>query len=228
MRREKARSIQPGSPYRKEKKKMAFIDRVVEHPGRYILTNAETGIELGTFDLVRAEGDVYTDGTLLNANNLNTQTQLDGSVEDLFTAAGMTGGTYQNEMSDALGFLIGKDAEAYVTEYGTKQGGTGNNWWSYRKWSNGTIELFGVASASGVAGTLWSNGIYYYDWNITWPTGIFDAAPTEVYANGGNYQWIVGGIGAASTTGVGMRMVKPTSSSQTLTARIHAFKYPTS
>jgi hypothetical protein len=28
---------------------MAFIDRVVEHPGRYTLTNSETGEVLGTF-----------------------------------------------------------------------------------------------------------------------------------------------------------------------------------
>lgn len=50
---------------------MAFVDRIVEHPGRYTLTNADTGTVLGTFDLVRAEGEVTEPGTLLNANNLN-------------------------------------------------------------------------------------------------------------------------------------------------------------
>ena len=94
---------------------MAFIDRVVEYPGRYVLTNAETGIVLGTFDLVRAEGEVYTDGTLLNANNLNTQTQLDGTVEDLFTAAGMSAGMYQNEMSDALKFTADRIIAEQIT-----------------------------------------------------------------------------------------------------------------
>ena len=94
---------------------MAFIDRVVEYPGRYILTNVDTGVQLGTFDLVRAEGEVYTDGTLLNANNLNTQTQLDGTVEDLFTAAGMTAGTYQNEVSDALKFTADKIIAEQIT-----------------------------------------------------------------------------------------------------------------
>lgn len=82
---------------------MAFTDRVVEHPGRVQLTNVSGDI----YDLVRAEGDVYTEGTLLNANNLNQETQLDSAVETLFTAAGMTSGTYQNDMSDALGFLLG-------------------------------------------------------------------------------------------------------------------------
>ena len=94
---------------------MAFIDRIVEHPGRYILTNVDTGVQLGTFDLVRAEGEVYTDGTLLNANNLNTQTQLDGTVEDLFTAAGMTAGTYQNGVSDALKFTADKIIAEQIT-----------------------------------------------------------------------------------------------------------------
>ena len=83
---------------------MAFIDRIVEHPGRYILTNVDTGVQLGTFDLVRAEGEVTTPGTLLNAANLNTQTQLDNTVQNLFETAGMASGAYQNGVSDALGF----------------------------------------------------------------------------------------------------------------------------
>ena len=45
---------------------MAFIDRIVEHPGRVQLTNVSGDI----YDLERAEGEVYSDGTLLNANNL--------------------------------------------------------------------------------------------------------------------------------------------------------------
>lgn len=83
---------------------MAFIDRVVEHPGRVKLTNVSGDV----YDMERAEGEVYSDGTLLNANNLNQQTQLDGDVQALYTAAGVTPGTYQNEMSDALAFIIDK------------------------------------------------------------------------------------------------------------------------
>lgn len=94
---------------------MAFIDRVVEYPGRYTLTDADTGIVLGTFDIVRAEGEVYTDGTLLNANNLNTQTQLDSDVETIFTNAGMSAGTYNNGMSDALKFTADKIVAEQIT-----------------------------------------------------------------------------------------------------------------
>lgn len=81
---------------------MAFIDRVVEFPGRVQLTNVSGDV----YDMVRAEGDEYTEGTLLNATNLNQQTQLDNAVESIYTTAGMTSGTYQNEVSDALGFLM--------------------------------------------------------------------------------------------------------------------------
>jgi hypothetical protein len=54
---------------------MAFIDRVVEHPGRYTLTNSKTGEVLGTFDFTRAEGTITTEGTQLNAANLNSELQ---------------------------------------------------------------------------------------------------------------------------------------------------------
>lgn len=53
---------------------MSFTDRIVEHPGRYMLTDVSTNEVLGTFDLVRAEGTVTEEGTPLTAANLNTET----------------------------------------------------------------------------------------------------------------------------------------------------------
>lgn len=54
---------------------MAFIARVVEHPGRVLLTSAVDGdgnpIE-NTYDVTRAEGTVYTEGTPLNPASLNS------------------------------------------------------------------------------------------------------------------------------------------------------------
>lgn len=82
---------------------MSFIDRVVEYPGRVTLTPV-TG-QTNVYDMTRNEGTEYIPGTLLNANNLNQQTQLDNAVETLYTSAGMVVGTYQNEVSDALGYL---------------------------------------------------------------------------------------------------------------------------
>ena len=52
---------------------MAFSDRIVQYPGRVTLTDTG-GIILGTYDVARDEGNVFSEGTLLNAANLNDQT----------------------------------------------------------------------------------------------------------------------------------------------------------
>ena len=52
--------------------KMAFIDREVEFPNRYFLED-ENGGRTGPFTLVRDEGTVTEEGTLLNADNLNRE-----------------------------------------------------------------------------------------------------------------------------------------------------------
>lgn len=56
-----------------------FTDRLVEHPGRYTLTDTE-GTVMGTYDLTRAEGTVTEEGTPLNAANMNT---IIGGVNEL-------------------------------------------------------------------------------------------------------------------------------------------------
>lgn len=84
---------------------MAFIDRIVDHPGRVVLTPV-TG-ETNTYDITRAEGIVTEEGTLLNASNLNKETQLDPTVAAAYTAAG-AGSDTNNGMSDALKFVLGK------------------------------------------------------------------------------------------------------------------------
>ena len=48
---------------------MAFVDRVVEYPGRVTLTPTGNPDE---YDVARSEGTVTEEGTPLNATNLNT------------------------------------------------------------------------------------------------------------------------------------------------------------
>ena len=84
---------------------MAFVDRVVDYPGRVRL-ELVTG-ETDIYDMTREEGLVLTEGTLLNAANLNYQTQLDPTVVAAYTAAG-AGSDTNNPMSDALKFVLGK------------------------------------------------------------------------------------------------------------------------
>ena len=59
---------------------MTFVNREVEHPGRYKLVNASTGEELGTFDLTREEGTIIAEGTPLTADNLNAEIQNQAAV----------------------------------------------------------------------------------------------------------------------------------------------------
>lgn len=156
---------------------MAFIDRVVANPGRFILVNADTNEELGTFDLVRSEGEIFTPGTLLNANNLNTLTQLDGAVKDLFTAAGMTSGIYQNEMSDALRFLLSKP------ETGTDNG------WAYVKITSGiyiaTRQVTPSLAINTVAGTLFTTNS---DYALGLPS--FSISPLFIAGDANGLRWL--------------------------------------
>lgn len=45
---------------------IAVVDRLVQYPNRYKLTNAETGEELGTFDFEEETGTVQQVGTEIN------------------------------------------------------------------------------------------------------------------------------------------------------------------
>lgn len=51
---------------------MAFVDRIVEYPSRFTLTDTNNNVT-GPYTLTRDEGSVAIEGTLLNAYNLNDQ-----------------------------------------------------------------------------------------------------------------------------------------------------------
>lgn len=53
---------------------MALTDRIVEHPGRVVLTPVSG--EENTYDVTRAEGTITQEGTELNTANLNAAFQL--------------------------------------------------------------------------------------------------------------------------------------------------------
>lgn len=195
---------------------MAFIDRVVEFPGRIRLTPVQGQSDV--YDMTREEGTIYTEGTLLNANNLNIQTQLDPAAEALFQAEGMTGGTYQNGVSDALGFIAGKP---FVTEEGT------NGAWHFRKWSNGTTEAWSSVTGAAQAGRVWTAPIYYYDLTVTFPTGLFSAAPNNIQLANNNAQWVPLGANAVTASGFNVRLIKPTTSAQAIAFFIYAIHYST-
>lgn len=158
---------------------MAFTDRVVEHPGRVKLTPV-TG-QSNVYDMERAEGDEYTEGTLLNALNLNTQTQLDGSVESLYTTAGMTVGTYQNEVSDALAHMIDV-ANTYGVAYNASSSitlGTSDKKIPLSTFMGNNCEL----SANGIK--VKNSGIYKIEGAAYFSTGytVNDLVHLTIYTN---------------------------------------------
>lgn len=62
-----------------------FVDRVVEHPGRYTLTDTG-GSVLGTYDLSRDEGTITEAGTPLNAANMNLVVDEVNNINDRLDA----------------------------------------------------------------------------------------------------------------------------------------------
>lgn len=166
---------------------MAFTDRVVEYPGRVQLTNVSGDI----YDMTAAEGDVYTDGTLLNAANLNKETQLDSAVLSKFTAAG-AGATRQNDMSDALEFLL--DATEYKT--------SGN--WKYLIIGKIFVGLYRT-SVSLTIGT--ANGSVYQtssNSTITYPVTLSGVYYANVAVANASYS-VWSAIFSSSTSGIAYR-----------------------
>lgn len=80
---------------------MAFVDRIVEYPNRYILED-ENGVQTGPYTLIRDEGEVTEAGTLLNAQNLNDEVdalitaKLPEVVSNTVSAGTVAAGGYKN------------------------------------------------------------------------------------------------------------------------------------
>ena len=156
---------------------MAFVDRIVDFPGRVVLTPV-TG-ETDTYDMVRSEGLVTQEGTLLNAANLNQQTQLDPTVAAAYTAAGAASDT-NNAMSDALKFVLGK--------VGYIDSGTANSW-NYIKLTSSlfiaTRQVTPSLAIQTAAGSLYTTAAEY---DIAIPTFTTSVLFISGDANGG--RWI--------------------------------------
>lgn len=93
------------------------VDRIVQYPNRYKLTDAETGEELGTYDFTEVPGTVQQVGTEINAELFN-------SIEQDIEAAGNfdPNGTYPNLTAGDATHAASADAATKAT-----QDGNGNN-----------------------------------------------------------------------------------------------------
>ena len=71
---------------------MAFEDRIVEHPGRVVLTPVTGETNTYDTDYTTAEGEVTQEGTLLNADSMNAAVQdlIDSSMNGISLSTGGT------------------------------------------------------------------------------------------------------------------------------------------
>ena len=121
---------------------MAFTDRIVQYPGRVKLTPVSG--QTNVYDMEREEGTVSTEGTLLNANNLNNPDILTLSID-------------------------GQQVEDYIIDRQTSGGWTWIKWASGRF----EATLHSSAGSTGTMTQLGSSGIYYSAVSaVTFPTDI--------------------------------------------------------
>ena len=175
---------------------MAFTDRSVEYPGRVQLTNVSGDV----YDMTRAEGDVYTEGTLLNAANLNQQTQLDSAVQTKFAAV-ETDTSAQNDMSNALNYLL----ESYTPI-------TSGNW-TYIRLGNIFIGSYRTTlnlSITNQVGQIWT----CYNQNITYPITLSAVYYANVTASTSSYN-LWSAVMSSSTSGVAFRVMSTASRAAT-------------
>lgn len=129
---------------------MAFVDRIVDYPGRVRLTPVSGQSDV--YDMTREEGEVYEAGTLLNANNLNNP--------DITTLS-----------------IGGETIADWVTEQGTNGEWKYRKWHSgkieaWTRWNVGTVAC---TTASPAYGGYRSTGLTF-----AIPSGIFTVAPCIV------------------------------------------------
>lgn len=163
-----------------------FTDRVVQYPGRVTMT--PTG-NTNEYDLARAEGNVTKPGTPFNADTFN--------------------GIANQILQDAINAAVAQaktETLAALGDYVIEEGTSGN--WKYRKWNSGKIEAWGSYSFSAKQGTSWAAGLYYTDETISFPAGIFTAAPRK-YITANSSQWTPYSTWGSGTTSMTIRFTKP-------------------
>jgi len=97
----------------------AVIDRVVQYPNRFKLTNSDTGDILGTFDLSPETGTVSVVGTILNhdlfqsiADDLATRIKTDGGdVSNTVSSFSMAGNRTNISSGETISVSFGKIAK---------------------------------------------------------------------------------------------------------------------
>lgn len=143
---------------------MAFIDRIVEFPNRYYLEDTD-GVQTGPYTLVRAEGTVDEEGTLLNAEGLTSniieiiKSQLE-VVHGSTTRATVSANTFYTEtitLTAPTGkTLIGVAGFRVVSP----TGGNGSHAKVQSAYVSGANTITVTYTNDGTGGTNWTTHVY--------------------------------------------------------------------
>lgn len=89
--------------------------------------------------------------------------------------------------------------------------------WTYRKWSSGKIELWGIADFNATSGTQWVTNLYYTDETVSIPSGLLKTYPEHILATSNDNQlatsndnqWVVYSYHVNGKTQLTIRLTKP-------------------
>ena len=108
---------------------MAFTDRVVEYPNRYILED-ENGVQTGPYTLIRDEGVITDPGTLLDAQNLTDEINalIAAKMPVVVTESAATGNVGSQAYKNAVITLTPPAGKTLAGVVGLHVNGTNSSW----------------------------------------------------------------------------------------------------
>lgn len=143
---------------------MAFVDRIVDYPNRYYLEDS-SGTLTGPYTLVRDPGEIYAEGTLLNAENLTSniveliKNQIE-VVQGSTTRSTVAANTYYTETitltAPAGKTLIGLAGFRVMSP----QGGNASHAKVQTAYKSGTNAITVTYTNDGTAGTNWTTYVW--------------------------------------------------------------------
>lgn len=151
----------------------------------------------------------------MTTSNTLTKTDLTNILNEIVAIDG-TDMTLQ-EIDDFVASLnvMGINAVDYIVEE------DGNSNWKWRKWNSGKVEAWGFYTASAKTGSSWVSPLYYTDESVTFPSGLFNVAPSYIIATSHNSQWCVWANWLISTSGCTLRHIKPNANSMAIDTHIY-------
>lgn len=115
---------------------------------------------------------------------------------------------------------IYKIIEKLSTDYIVSEGTLGS--WKYRKWKSGKVEAWVAYTFASASWDAWSSPVRYMDKTLTFPSGLFDSAPSLIATSPSNQYWVVHAYASSATAG-SLRFATVSQTAMATNARIYAW-----